>query len=748
MIMSSVIRNNFTGGKLSPYLLGRSDLAQFRGGLSKINNFNVLPYGGLGKRGGFGYVATSNIVNDSRLIPFEFSVNTTYLIEYGHERIDIWDGSVLKSSIVTNFNATLHNVFDLQYTQINDILYLVHPDYPVYRLSRVADTNWVYTKVNFKFPPVIDDNTTDTTVYYNGSQLIASTGIFDSNDINTQFTIKSTFPASNLDLGLSGPFTSVNMPVFKTFNIQTTGTWSGNIVVQKSLDGGSTWVDMLILSGREDRNIQTSGDILVEATDTVTRRAFIRVVYTYFSHVGNPRVHIWGDSYEDTATFNITGYNNPSSVNAVLYHGSHNGQGTKAWAFAAFNSIEGYPGSITLHDQRLILAGTRAAPQTLWMSAIDDFENFLIGSNDDDAIQVTIAAQDKNIISYIQSAKVCMVGTLGGEYTISGDSLESAITPNNVTIRRHTNFGSKNIKGILYDDKVIFVQRQGNKLREVSYQFETDGFVSPDLSILAEDLLIGGIKNIAYSGNPFGILYIVMQDSKNLVTMTYESDQGARGYSLISTANGEILDVAVLRSSGFDRVMVLVKRNGVKYIEQISEARLPELSKQFYLDNYRVYSGSLTNTITGLSNFVNQDVTIYNNNTYTVSTGSVSSAGTLELNDFVNFVTIGYPISASFTTMPIDVEMEGSTRRDKYNKINKCNLYFLNTTSGSIRQFAIDDYSMEYVDFNLPALASDGTHEVFINNKHSKDIMLEVTDYSPYDFNILFMVSEYNAVGN
>lgn len=742
--MASTIRNNFTAGKLSPYLNYRSDLNQFRGGLSAVKNLNILPYGGLGKRGGLGYVADSNIANNSRLIPFEFSVTTTYLIEYGHQRIDIRDGATLKATIVTNFDAVNNNVFDIQYTQINDVMYIVHPNYPVHRLSRLSDTNWSYTEVKFDFPPIGDDNTSATTVFYNGTSLISSTNIFDANDVGTQFIITSTFPANNLDLSLSTNFTSTTMPVFRTFNIQTTGTWSGTIRIQKSLDNGSSWTDMLILSGREDRNIQTTGDVQVDATDTPNRTILIRVFYSYIAHTGNPRLYIWGDEYTDKCTFNITAYNSPTNVTATQFNGSHNGVDTRDWAFSAFNNIDGYPSAITLHDQRLVLAGSKSYPQTIWQSAIDDLQNFKLGSNDDDGIQITIAGQDKNVISYVQSAKVLMVGTLGGEYTVSGASLEEAITPNNVTVRKHSNFGSSNIRGLLYDDRVIFVQRQGNRLREVSYQFETDGFVSPDLSILAEDILLAGIRSITLSSNPFNILYIVMKNN-TVVTMTYEKDQGARGFSKIDV-DAIIHDVAVLRGTGFDRVYFLLSRNGVKYIEQISENRLPAFNNNYFLDAYRVYSGSATNTINGLTNLADSNITIYNNANGTFYTGSVSAGGELILPQDETFITMGYNYTASLSTMPIDVVAGGDTRRDKYDRITKCNLNFMNTTEAKIRQAGSTGDTIEFVDMEFPSTFYNGNIEVYINNNHKKDVIIDIEDTSCYDFNMLGFTAEYKSI--
>ena len=56
------------------------------------------------------------------------------------------------------------DVFVLQCKQINDVVYVVHPNFPVYKLIRYSDTNWVFAIVNFLTPAMLDQNATDTTL--------------------------------------------------------------------------------------------------------------------------------------------------------------------------------------------------------------------------------------------------------------------------------------------------------------------------------------------------------------------------------------------------------------------------------------------------------------------------------------------------------------------------------------------------------------------------------------------------------
>ena len=86
---TTFVQTNGTAGELSPRLLGRSDLDKFSTGFQRLENFIVQKHGGVIRRSGTNFVAeakdsiagTDRIV---RLIPFQFSVSQTYILEFGH----------------------------------------------------------------------------------------------------------------------------------------------------------------------------------------------------------------------------------------------------------------------------------------------------------------------------------------------------------------------------------------------------------------------------------------------------------------------------------------------------------------------------------------------------------------------------------------------------------------------------------------------------------------------------------------
>ena len=75
---------NFSKGELAPELYGRFDVDTWRSALRKARNVIVMKYGGVTKRPGTRLVGkVINPAQPTRLVPFEFSMTQTYVLEMG-----------------------------------------------------------------------------------------------------------------------------------------------------------------------------------------------------------------------------------------------------------------------------------------------------------------------------------------------------------------------------------------------------------------------------------------------------------------------------------------------------------------------------------------------------------------------------------------------------------------------------------------------------------------------------------------
>ena len=82
------LQRSFAGGEIGPELHGRIDLTKYQTGLSRCENFIVLPHGPVQNRPGFEYLNLTRAQNDTaapkvRIIPFSFNTEQTYVIELG-----------------------------------------------------------------------------------------------------------------------------------------------------------------------------------------------------------------------------------------------------------------------------------------------------------------------------------------------------------------------------------------------------------------------------------------------------------------------------------------------------------------------------------------------------------------------------------------------------------------------------------------------------------------------------------------
>ena len=81
---------SFAAGELSPALHGRVDLAKYQVGLATCLNWFIHPFGGASTRAGTAFVGqVLNAAKRSRLVPFAFNTEQTYVLEFGDGKMRV-----------------------------------------------------------------------------------------------------------------------------------------------------------------------------------------------------------------------------------------------------------------------------------------------------------------------------------------------------------------------------------------------------------------------------------------------------------------------------------------------------------------------------------------------------------------------------------------------------------------------------------------------------------------------------------
>ncbi len=261
---------------------------------------------------------------------------------------------------------------------------------------------------------------------------------------------------------------------------------------------------------------------------------------------------------------------------------------TVVWRLGVWSETTGYPAAVTFHQNRLVFAGPTDNPQRIDMSRTGDFENFAPTEADgtvvdDNGVTDTLSADTVNVIRWLaDDEKGLLSGTVGGEWVTRSSTAGDVVTPSNVQSKRSSAFGSGNLQPTRAGRALLFVQRALRKVREMSYVFQDDGFVSPDLTLISEHVTQTGVVDMAYQPEPQSLLWMCLTDG-TLLSLTYDREQKVAGWSRhvvggTSDAAGtqaKVESVAVIPNTAgtADELYVVVKRyiNGatVRFIEYL-----------------------------------------------------------------------------------------------------------------------------------------------------------------------------------
>lgn len=151
--MARVLRQtqtNFSAGEINPLLATRTDSKAYYEGAKQLRNFALLTEGGIMRRAGTEY--KQSLVGATRIIPFVFSEDEIAILALSNGRLDVYDptdGSVIQSNITTNCNWTEAQLFQLNYTQSGDTIFVTHRDNPIRKIFRSSATTFTVNAFEF-----------------------------------------------------------------------------------------------------------------------------------------------------------------------------------------------------------------------------------------------------------------------------------------------------------------------------------------------------------------------------------------------------------------------------------------------------------------------------------------------------------------------------------------------------------------------------------------------------------------------
>lgn len=763
---------SFNAGELSPRLESRPDLEKYASACRTLENFIIMPYGGVNRRPGFQYIGAARYADKAcRLIGFNFSTTTNFILELGDLYVRFWSNGVQVESApgvpLTIASPYLEaHLQELQYVQINDVMYLAHPSYPVQKLSRISDTNWTLAEVAWAYPAFRDENLTTTTITTRAPgmlpppyvpaggaiEMLASNPVFTPEDVGGYYQVVQKRESAFVEKAISASGPSNSLRVVGPWDFRTYGTWTATINIQRRY-GSGPWETIRSFRGTSDRNISTSGD---EATECELR---INIT-AWSSGASTTRAYIEAQDSGVYGVVKVTSYTSPTLVTGTAVNEIWNVT-TEFWSEGSWSPRRGFPRTVAMHEQRLFFGGNTAEPQTIWGSRINDFETFRAGTYDDSALAFTIASSESNAINWMVSQQVLCVGTAGYEYIVSANSADAAITPSSIHIRPQSHFGSKYSRALLANEVTLFIQRQGRKVREFVFQFEKDGYVSADLTLLADHVTSGGITQIAFQSQADAILWVVTGDGI-LAGMTYERGQNVVGWHR-HTTDGVFESVATIygQGTGGDEVWCSIVRviNGVptRYIERMDPAYRETLEEEiktswFYVDSGKTVYGVFANTPrSGFSHLNGKTVSILADGA--VIPNQTVSGGNITLPVSASVVTVGLPYTSTLKPMPLDPGQlpDGSAQGRKF-RVNRMVVRIYKSLGGEVE---VEEgewdpiYSRDTADLmgsSPPVFTGDKT--VMVARPYEDKGTIQIRQTQPLPLTILALIPIYDVFGS
>jgi len=256
--------NSFTGGAVSPLLVGRTDLESLKTAAVTMDNFLPMSTGGVVRRPSLLQVATSDTLAaeppaggdpsvHSRLIPFTYNVDTLYQIQLSQSWFKVWrkDGSLAFSGdILPDSLAGLwptlgdFDIDAISYLQVNNVLILAHSAFPPLIITRVTDTDWSVGSLQTSttddyttfWPPFLDEQATSEAASDAVEGFVVSLASFSAT--------RATDIIGGFYSAMASPPTQ-HGPCPATWRLYTTLTgFSGTIKIQGCDTSNGTFVDI------------------------------------------------------------------------------------------------------------------------------------------------------------------------------------------------------------------------------------------------------------------------------------------------------------------------------------------------------------------------------------------------------------------------------------------------------------------------------------------------------------------------
>ena len=761
-----MLKPSFAAGELSPAMYGRTDIAKYDVGAAKLENFIVLRYGGVQNRAGTKYLATTAGNKKAVLLPFRYNVEQNFIIEITAGKIRFYTQGALVTKDGAPYEITNNYSEDeldtIKYTQSADVMFLVQPNHPPATLTRYANDNWTFERMDITGGPFADSELTaesTTTITASATTgevtLTASADIFTADMVDDLIALthfvdgdyKKGTPSAN------GTNLIVSVLPHSSVYVESFGFWDGNFTLEKYDRLTGQWVKIRSQSGNRSQNYNLTEE---NDSDEITQ---YRVTSTEFNtdvwsgeneqQRGYITIQAFGNDY--TGHVLITGYTSATQVTGTVKKQLASTEATKDYQFASWSQKNGFPTCAGFFEDRLVFAGSKAEPQTFWASKTGDYYNFgtSIPALDNDAITATLNGGQMNGIKAIIAFGEMILLTAGGEYKVTGNG--KPITGENVLSQAQEYRGISDVLPVTVGSRIVYLQQQGNLIRDLAYSYDVDKYTGDDLNLLAAHLFERHkITSMTYQQTPNSIVWCTREDGV-LLGLTYLKEQDVYAWHQHSTAHGKFINVCSISGPQEDELYCVVEREGNYYVERmVAREASTEPEDQYFVDSGITVSGNTkTNEVTGLDHLEGLEVAI-------LADGNVQplqtvTDGKITLKRAYSKIHVGLPIHAEMQTLPLEFNAEDGTFMSRKKRVSALMAMFKDSRGGlyGIGDGPKNEFKWRSTEkWGEPIALFTGKKKMPVPQANwNETVMVTISQEDPLPLTILSLVPQIEAGG-
>jgi len=699
--MPDIRQETFAGGEIAPTLYGRRDLTKYDNSLRRQRNCIVSPHGAILNRSGTIFVHEVKTSSKKvRLVPFVFSTDQAFVLEFGDAYLRFYyqGGIVITGGwpyeIVTPYAEA--DLPKLKFSQMGDVITIVHPGYAPRELKRLANDNWTISTVSLARP---------SAPTWQAGPFVVAGGDPCSNSLN--YNAATTYQGGYTCRAGGTPHTYRSLQDNNIGHDPTTtigSWWSDEGTPTSSLNHLDT-------PNRPAMNWEWVVTSVKAGVESLPSSALSPDIDT-----GNPnnneRINLHSDrqigvfwSFVADATYykiyrgrnGIFGYVGEASGTTVFMDDGSppDYSDTPPTANNPFPGANDYPSVVAYFQQRRWFGGTYNNPQTIWGSKIGDYYNFDKAQipKDDDSVQFTLASQQLEMIRNLLGLRVLLTMTQAGEWALAG-SQGGPITPFSIEAKPQSYRGSSYLAPLSVGNVALYIQQMTNTVRELIFNLGTDSFEGNDITILSRHLFSSySITNWAFAPTPYSMLWATRSDGK-LLGCTYLREHELIAWGWHDTADTDLFEdvCCVPGASGLEHdVYVVVKRliNGSwkRYVERFASREIIprntdgtlDVRLAVFVDSALSYNGAAATVFTGLDHLEGRTVKgLADGNVigpYVVSSGQVDVSDAVP--DGAEKVVLGLSYQAEIETL--DLKVRGINIQPNLKQVTGVNFEVIDT---------------------------------------------------------------------